>query len=251
MTGHKAMGFKWDEVIINADFGDKGTHCDEYFRWLYSSICRARNKVTLVNYKPIHPLDQCRISDNNNESKSKFPFFISGRTNDKDKIAELRDFIGPKLQSKGVEISGINVQPWQVKFQLKKDATFAIVQFTFDGKGEFSMPFFDKPGFADEIIKYLKYGSAELDYSLIKDDWRRMVYEEIGTILASNQIHAKSIIQIPWKDRIRYVGNDNDLVVEIIYNSKGTIIKIDAKYYNSVLLWNKFKDAIIKIGGIN
>ena len=55
MTVHKAMGSKWDEVFFNVDLGqNRGKSNKAYFKWLYSGIVTARERVNLINLSLIH-----------------------------------------------------------------------------------------------------------------------------------------------------------------------------------------------------
>lgn len=54
ITGHKAEGFKWDNVFVDLEIG-KGKYNDDYFRWAYTAITRAKRKLFIINRTIIHP----------------------------------------------------------------------------------------------------------------------------------------------------------------------------------------------------
>jgi len=42
MTVHKALYFKWDDILFNVDWGESAGKTNEsYFKWLYSGLSRA------------------------------------------------------------------------------------------------------------------------------------------------------------------------------------------------------------------
>lgn len=47
ITGHKSQGGEWKHVIVDLHFS-KSIRCEEYFRWSYTAITRARNELFLV-----------------------------------------------------------------------------------------------------------------------------------------------------------------------------------------------------------
>ena len=52
VTCHKAQGGQWKHVFIDQGYISEETADREYYRWLYTAITRATEKVFLVNFKP-------------------------------------------------------------------------------------------------------------------------------------------------------------------------------------------------------
>jgi exodeoxyribonuclease-5 len=52
ITCHKAQGGQWKHVYIDQGWQIEENLNREYFRWLYTAITRATEKVFLVNFKP-------------------------------------------------------------------------------------------------------------------------------------------------------------------------------------------------------
>jgi exodeoxyribonuclease-5 len=52
VTCHKAQGGQWKHVYVDQGFITDDTIDREYYRWLYTAITRATEKVYLVNFKP-------------------------------------------------------------------------------------------------------------------------------------------------------------------------------------------------------
>lgn len=51
VTCHKAQGGQWDAVFIDQGYLPEDMLNDEYWRWLYTAITRARERVYFVNFK--------------------------------------------------------------------------------------------------------------------------------------------------------------------------------------------------------
>lgn len=51
VTGHKAQGGQWDAVFVDPGWITDELPDDEYWRWLYTAITRARQKVFLINFR--------------------------------------------------------------------------------------------------------------------------------------------------------------------------------------------------------
>jgi exodeoxyribonuclease-5 len=52
VTCHKAQGGQWKHVYIDQGFVTEDRTDREYYRWLYTAITRATEKVFLVNFRP-------------------------------------------------------------------------------------------------------------------------------------------------------------------------------------------------------
>ncbi|MDR0982464.1 MAG: AAA family ATPase [Culturomica sp.] len=51
VTGHKAQGGQWDAVFIDQGWLTEDMLNDNYWRWLYTAITRARKRLYFVNFK--------------------------------------------------------------------------------------------------------------------------------------------------------------------------------------------------------
>lgn len=50
VTCHKAQGGQWDNVFIDKGFVKDEDLNEDFFRWLYTAITRAVNRVYLINF---------------------------------------------------------------------------------------------------------------------------------------------------------------------------------------------------------
>ncbi|WP_165053912.1 MULTISPECIES: ATP-binding domain-containing protein [unclassified Adlercreutzia] len=57
MTVHKAMSNEYDEITFSTNY-EGGRRNEMYFKFLYTGISRARNRVNLVRWKPVSPFEK-------------------------------------------------------------------------------------------------------------------------------------------------------------------------------------------------
>ena len=50
VTCHKAQGGQWENVFIDSGFLDDDSWNQDMFRWLYTALTRASQKVYLLNF---------------------------------------------------------------------------------------------------------------------------------------------------------------------------------------------------------
>ncbi len=52
VTCHKAQGGQWNTVFVDQSYINENMLTTEYYRWLYTAITRATQRIFLVNFKP-------------------------------------------------------------------------------------------------------------------------------------------------------------------------------------------------------
>lgn len=246
MTVHKSMSYKWQEVIFNVE--KAGTTNENHFRWLYTGISRAREKVSLINYKPISPFDETEFIDSNNGVATNEFFYIAESQETENRLTEFKDFVLSKLID--TEIERIENLNWQERYHLKSNTKTTIISFSYNGQGKFRFPTLSGGDnvFGNEIIEHLKSKSTSFDFGIIKDIWRKTQYEILSNILNKNSVFFSQIIQTNFKDRIKLFSNENEEIdLDIDYNGDGAFSKITAKYYSNQAIWNAIINAINQI----
>lgn len=91
MTVHKAISYKWPQVIFNVDQGENGRTNSSYFKWLYTGISRAISQIILYGCEPINPLSHpdLKIQNSTNKNISKDwveSYFTSKQSSDIDQL---------------------------------------------------------------------------------------------------------------------------------------------------------------------
>ncbi|MEM5871926.1 MAG: ATP-binding domain-containing protein, partial [Candidatus Aenigmatarchaeota archaeon] len=63
ITCHKAQGSEWDNVIIDMKTLNLVPRNEQYFRWLYTAVTRAKKEVYFINSIDINPFRGMRIGE--------------------------------------------------------------------------------------------------------------------------------------------------------------------------------------------
>ncbi len=251
MTIDKASSYKWKEVIINTDtntrFSGSKTH-EPYFRMLYTAISRATRKVSLINYKPISPFDKTEFVDNIGEKKAMEFLFISDNTDIESAKNELIELVKNKLGT-GFVLNLIEIPGWNVRVNFNSNSNEVILDFGFDKKAQFKFPKYisgDK-NLSDKIIELVSDEKGNISFDTILDLWRKDEYLKLNTQLIGSGYKINQLIQTKNKDKIKILGNNAELDLEIDYKDEGIFSFIKAKYYSNQAIWSSFINAITKI----
>ena len=249
MTVHKSMSYKWNEIVFNVEQGETAGKTNEtYFRWLYTGLSRARQKVNLINYKPISPFDKTEFTDGNSGVKPKDIFYIAENESQEERLSEFSQLVSHKLTSNSFSILNTDHHKNQEVFTIQgnsKEKTSISVYYKNDGK--FNLPSVMKSEpkeFGEAVIEILKQKKPLASFSFIKDNWRKTNYETLSEILNGNGISFEMILQTKYKDKIKFFSNDNELDIELDYSGDGMVSFVTAKFYNTVSIWEDFKKAI-------
>ncbi len=264
LTVHKSMSYKWDEIIFNIDQGEnRGKTNENYFKWIYTGLTRAKHKVSLINYKPISPLLKCEFRDANTRViPNKKIYFITNteaKSSDLDTalvqkfnfseetpfLLQVYQLINSKLERHKISIHSINHPNYQELYELKgSNGEFATISFYYNKKGQIKTPSLMKATpseFGDEVIEILASNNEIKDFSFIKNEWRKNIYTEINEQLIKTNYYFNYIIQVPYKDNIKINNDDSELIVDMNYDGDGFFSSISTSYYSEGNLWEEFK----------
>lgn len=274
LTVHKSMSYKWDEIIFNVDQGEnRGKTNEEYFKWIYTGLTRAKEKIELINYKPITPLLKIEFKDSNTgnqadkniyfiaDKDAKIDSFSTSQTNkfnfqDEEPISillQLYQFISNKLEHKDISIKSINHPNYQEIYELEGDnKKTAKVSIYYNKKGHVKKPTLMKAEptqFGVEVIEVLTKGTGIVDFGFISDDWRKKAYADIYSSLKNDGYQIAHIIQTPYKDTIKIIQNDSSMVSDLYFDGDGFFTSIICSYRSNEDIWNNFKRILNKLGG--
>jgi hypothetical protein len=252
---------------------NRGKTNEEYFKWVYTGLTRAKEKIELINYKPITPLLKIEFKDNNtsNQADKKIYFiadkdakidsFITSQTkkfnfHDEEPISillQLYQFISNKLEHKDISIKSINHPNYQEIYELEGDnKQTAKVSIYYNKKGHVKKPTLMKAEpkqFGVEVIEVLTKDTGVIDFGFISDDWRKRAYEDIYSSLKDDGYHIAYIIQTPYKDTIKITENDSSMVSDLSFDGDGFFTSIICSYRSNEDIWNDFKRILNKLGG--
>ncbi|AMC10279.1 hypothetical protein Lupro_02975 [Lutibacter profundi] len=272
LTVHKAMSYKWDEVFFNTETGGGKTN-ETYFKWVYTALIRATQKVSLINYEPISPFYKIDIkssatlqtsgkelffvadilvdlSNTNKEISDKFKF---PDVENKSALLQLYQFIYHKIENQKLKVKSINHPDYQELYEIKgSNGELATLSIYYNKKGQFKLPTLMKSQpkeFGAEILEILKSNNKISDFGFIKDTWRVSVYEKLNGKLTSFDIGIGYIIQAPYKDTIQFIKGKNVLIVDMYYDGDGFFSTVSASSCTESSLWDEFQSIINELKG--
>ncbi len=272
LTVHKAMSYKWDEVFFNTKTGGGKTN-ETYFKWVYTALIRATQKISLINYESISPFYKIDIkSSPTTQTNGKELFFVAdisvdlSNTNkeisdkfkfpdvdNKSALLQLYQFICHKIGNQKLKVNSINHPNYQELYEIKSgDGEFATLSIYYNKKGQFKLPTLMKSQpkeFGTEILKILKSDNRISDFGFIKDTWRVSVYEQLNSKLTSIDLAIVYIIQAQYKDTIQLIKDKNILIVDMYYDGDGFFSTVSASSCTEIRLWDDFQSIIHELKG--
>lgn len=272
LTVHKAMSHKWDEIFLNVGTSkNRGKTNRTYFEWLYTGLTRGKEKVYLLNYKAITPLDKITIKDaNTGKPPDKNIYFIADNEakfhdlkdtticnfnfpEDNPILLQLYQLLCQKLKAGNVSINSIKHLNYQEQYGLKgTNKEEAVISFYYNQKGRFKFPALMRSSpkeFGDNVIKILKADIGIKDFGFIKDKWREDCYKQINDQLREIGGQFIYILQEPYKDAMKISKDDSELFMEMYYDGDHFFSKINSTYYSDVELWKALESILLNIKG--
>ena len=248
MTVHKAMSYKWKEILFNVE--KNNTMNENHFRWLYSGLSRAKEKVTLLNYKPISPFQKTDLLDRNTGIKTDEFYYIAFSKEKEKQLTEFEEYIFSKLITANIKIEKNEHLNWQERYYVRLNSETATISFNYNGKGMFRFPTFTEVSatFKKELASSLFLRNTIYDFNNIKDGWRKKYYEKLADQLKHKNIFFHQIIQTDFKDRIKLFDLENEEVeLEVYYTINCEFSIITAKYYSKTTIWDLIVESILTI----
>lgn len=249
MTVHRSMAYKFDKIIINVDQGKNGSrNTESYFRWLYTGLSRAKEKVFLRQYVPITSFENVEINEKNSTVKSKDIFFESDNLDKAKRLEELKEYVIFKVSSANIVLKRVESLDRQERYFMSDvNGQEIVLNFWYSNDGHFNMPLVMKSQseeFKNYILNFFTQKEAIQSLDFIHDYWRRDAYNTLSQLLSDKNIQIDSITQSPYHDQIKLFGVADELEVDIYYDGAGLFTKISPKYYNKPIIWDTFKEII-------
>jgi len=264
LTVHKSMSYKWNEIYFNVETGGGKTN-ENYFKWIYTGLIRATQKVTLINYEPISPFFKLTINpavpkidkgkelfyvadtsaDLSNLNKTTSEKFKFPDIENKSSLLQLFQFIENKIAQNNLSINIINHPNYQELYEIKGGSgEVATISIYYNNKGQFKMPTLMKSTpkeFGEEVLNLLKSENQISDFSFIHSNWRKAIYENLNQQLKSKGIGLGFIIQVPYKDTIQFNNGIETLVVDLYYDGDGFFTSMIATSCTNIDFWSEIQ----------
>lgn len=265
ITVHKSLGEYYDNVLLDANMGDRGRTNRDYFQWFYTGLTRAKKKIYVVNFQELHPLMNVKFEDSKQlnpseqepalaqkslgyELLSAPPEFKTLHQKDgiSDDVMNNAYTIVCWLKDRQVEAAVDFSKPYTVKISGRKNsgATETVI-FNYKANGTSGKP-------RDEN------GSAELKEAIkiwvtpkpiVKERFPeklKSLYWEWEAKLIEVGITWKQFEVVGYSDRIWLNKEKDFIVIDAFHNEEGFITYIAPYATNSQSLWKDVKEAILK-----
>lgn len=266
ITVHKAVGAKFKEVVFNVNKGlSQGIINEDYFRWVYSGITTANDKVYITNSNEIDPFMNCSFEDFSEEG-------WKTSSNQQSKNLEFKEFNTPlrfidiietdlNINAKGaivhfassIESEGILLLKTRkfgdylskAFFSTPNDAQELIMVFNNNGKGLITSIRPERNGepFQSQIEKAIldvkRASQSKVDDSQevkIPEDFRKGIYEDWINRCSSSGAKLTLIGCFSYHDILIYTKGEHKIKIKLIYNGKGMFshIKVLAKTNSNI-----------------
>lgn len=227
MTVNKAMVYTFNEVFFITDQENQGRANKDYFKWLYTGISTALNKVYLINWKPISPFIKISFSDapevTNYKKKPENIFtFVDDQLLPAD---HLRKYVNERLSGVGT-IKTIVSRPYLEMVTLEIDSEDVEVNFYYTGKREMRSPKFksgSQAGF-EKLLSLLTFGDKDLIHEV---GVMKPFIEELSQHLQHADIQLRVIKAQDWELILQFHNHQEYVEVQTYYNSKGMVSKFN------------------------
>jgi len=159
ITCHKAQGGEWKNVYV--DFSWNGSITNQnYFRWVYTAITRAKEKLFVINPPKITPWNNILLGVDNIDDNNEFDSAIQDKVNDEDIIIpesikeglpeNLYLEIGKIVKNIGVTTEKVLSMNWRERYFFIKNEDVCVIDFIYNKKGKITK---SVTNYSDEDLK--------------------------------------------------------------------------------------------------
>lgn len=228
ITCHKAQGSEWKNVIVDCSYKQSILN-ETYFRWLYTAITRASEKLFLINPPNMKMFDgfkkNIKISGNSTKSITKTNDSIENRFNIKDEfLFEIYKHVYDIAKTTGSIIEDIKHHNYQEQYTFRKDNIYLNVGIFYNSKNKITKVYFKENNELNTLLNPLK----ELENSVIlikneiifNDKNLEEIFKEIKRKLNDSNIEIVDVQHFPYRERYLFTNEKETATIDLIYNSK-------------------------------
>jgi hypothetical protein len=228
ITCHKAQGSEWKNVIVDCSFKQNVLN-EKYFRWLYTAMTRASEKLFLINPPNIKMFDglqkNMKIKNSNIKAITKTNKFIENQFNiENEFLLELYKYIYNIIKPTGVIIEDIKHYNYQEQYTFKKDNNYLNIAIFYNSKNKITKVNYKENNELKNILnplKKLENSIILIKSNIIFDDKNlEEIFKEIKRKLYDLNIEIVNIQHFPYRERYLFTNEKENATIDIIYNSK-------------------------------
>ena len=246
MTVHKALSFKWNQILFDLNPHNNGITNLSYFNWLYSGLTRAKEKATLIKYIEITPFYRAKIIDRSQGTPQTLPYLILDNTLSiesvtplleqlniadnhpfKSIIIQLYQFI--KKMIAPLQILSVDHKNYQEIYQISNGKERAKLLFWYNKKGEikYQLPTTVSDELKAQLLHQLLHHNGITDFENLNLDWRTTYYQQLNEKLNQIQCTIHWIKSTPYKDTRKIAKGADVAKLEFNYNNEGFFSTIE------------------------
>lgn len=227
LTCHKAQGGEWPTAIVVFDGRDRGWANEDYFRWTYTAITRAKERLVAVR-SPRHT-----ATSDLTWSESEAPLKALAEAGGIERI----------LSACGLDVTDVQDMPYRRRLTLVRDGMVGRVDIVYDGKQVVKsvQPLGTGPGgevaaeaarSLDAIVGNLIETEAEAAHPFEPPEGffdgqphLASLFSELQEALRGTEIDIQSVEHHQWMERYTFGRDGERAVVDVYYNAKGRLTK--------------------------
>ena len=257
ITCHKAQGGEWDNALINMDVS-MGKTSNEYLRWTYTAVTRARKKLYYFNFQANSALSklqyqECLLneSSNNVSRKNVIEFEINEKVNEAIRRFGLQNgpnflrqnfvFLMATMSDACIDIVSRKGIQFGEEYTFSQNGDRATLRFWYNAKERFTRTtMHPTPGadltFAQKVLEVWQDApelrlkgertSRETDqsnpYSSASrpDGWTSELFDALETFLEKNEIVVVRIDQAQYQEKYHFAWKGEKAVIVFYYDGK-------------------------------
>lgn len=250
MTCHKAQGGEWDHVFVH--FEDGRTDLDG-LRWAYTAMTRASKRLTgvgLPNRKPWSKALPYALQDRSAHRVTQTDTSIAGGDEYQTKwdnqfaaanplLIHTHQAIARLVEHAELSISTVvtRFSSFFWRYEIKRGEKMAMVQVSFNKKGETTVSILDSAGtdptlsrelsdvINEKSINKLRF-TAPTEYKTDHAFLKEFNHEVVQPKLVALGAHVIRVESLPYRERMHIFRNSEVAVLDVIYNGKGEITDV-------------------------
>lgn len=273
ITCHKAQGSEWNNVVV--DFAGFTGYKEDFFRWSYTAITRAKDKLYIINEPIIHPYINLNWSDNQSclDFSIKNILFFNKDSDVKKEIKdfaselnvpvnnsvflELFAFLNDIFLKNSIVINKIdhNTVGYYVRYYLNENNQRAALNFIFDSKYNFKKPTIIKSAtndetFANQVLKIVCSNESEYKIDEILTEKIKFIKDFFTLLIDKLKLQDIKIISIEHLNYLKrvYLKKHEDLcIIDFYYSDEGFITNVHPVKTTSMSIVNEIKTIVTDI----
>ena len=246
VTCHKAQGGEWAKVFVDCN-AEMGKANPTYFRWLYTAITRAKDKLYVLS-PPIYQagsrmrkikiqatteVSKSIVIDNNRKEISNLQFAF-----DNEFQKNLYFIITEQINKLNIRIEEIRHKQFCEHYYFSKDSQRTLILLHYNKKNKVTKILANEDSDSSysliEALRFIKNkeiiikvenpesindsSSFEFpaEYPFLND-----LYENICSKIKKENIIISDIEHLKWRERYRFTNTNYKVIADFIYNKKG------------------------------